>query len=428
MIGIIYGPGGSGKSRFQVGIIVHKLRFTRQNICTNLALDLGKLIAYLERVYPGESIDVLGRVRILTRAESAEYWKYRGPLVWSVGPDNAIDMVESTAPFGVCYVIDEAGVVGFSATGWAESVGRSSRGLACLFHLDQQRKFSDDVYASTNGRGPNGIAKGFRDKAHVFIRLENGYLKTLGIFKARGRFTARYYATEPDHRTEPFKVEHFALDETGLASIYRTEEGMGVLGTAADKGQKAKGLSIWWTVPAAAALCALVLVVPWAMGKGAQKALGSGTKVPVTPSEPLATAPGESRGRVDLPHDERRVGSADAAANVTVRGYVVRGSKLNVVLSDGRTLTENDRELQSLDRSGAMVAGRKFWMARPADPPAAKPEQAKPAAKEEKPSTVPDYKGESLFEPSESVGVLAAPTLGGSSSGAMPSRGSGARR
>lgn len=49
-----------------------------------------------------------------------------------------------------------------------------------------------------------------------------------------------------------------------------------------------------------------------------------------------------------------------------VVGYIIVGRRTNVVLSDGRTLTENDSSLQKLERNGAWVDGRKLFLRRPA--------------------------------------------------------------
>lgn len=357
-IGIIFGPGGSGKSLLQVHIVIEKLRHTKQNVTTNLALDLKRLSAYLEEKFPDETHNLLQRVRLLTVSETLEFWRHRGPLIWSLGPNgDSPELVEDKGANGCCFIIDEAGVAGFSATGWAEKDGRSSRGLSCLWYLDQQRKFGDDVYASTNGRGPNGIAKGFRDKAHSFIKCENGYQKVLGMFKARGRFTIRTYATEPDRQTEPIKVEHFEMDASGLASCYRTEDGVGVVGSSADKGRKAKGISIWWSIPAAAALAGLCLIAPWAMGKMAQKTMTA--KAPAK-SAPAAKPAAPVLREVSRAESSQALQTAAAAA-VTVRGYVIRGGKINVQLSDGRTLTEGDKSLQQVDRASVVVDGQRLY-------------------------------------------------------------------
>ena len=115
MITILFGPGGSGKSYLQVMIVIRQLRETRRNIVTNLSLDLAKLNHYLEKEYPSESLNAVERIRILTVAETKEFWKIRGRVKW-VGP-GPYDYAVEKGDLGVCYIIDEAGAAGFSFLG-----------------------------------------------------------------------------------------------------------------------------------------------------------------------------------------------------------------------------------------------------------------------------------------------------------------------
>lgn len=264
-IHIIFGPGGSGKSLFQMLVIEEQLRTTRRNIVTNLAIDVPKFAAWLEAKYPGRDLDPGGRIRVLQEAETKEFWRIRGPIKWT---GNEYDQEEDTGVNGVCYVIDEAGAAGFDATGWSSADGRSTRGVKCAWYLDQQRKFGDDVFASANGRRPDGIAKPFRDKAHAFIKLKNGYQTSLGMFRARGRFQWFKYASEPTQSASPFAQGQFHFG-TGIEDCYRTQDGVGVSGTVADKGKRAKGLSPWWLAAAAACVAVAVGGIPRLLGYGA---------------------------------------------------------------------------------------------------------------------------------------------------------------
>lgn len=370
MIYVIYGPGGAGKSRYQMEIIVEQLRSTKRNIVTNLALNIPALAEYMQRAYPAEAHDVYRRIRILTRDEAAQFWLYRGRLRY-VGPD-ASDYEIDRGEYGVCYIIDEAGACGFNAIGWATNIGRSSRGEEATWYLDQQRKFSDDVFVSTNGRAPHGIAKPFRDKAHYFIKLRNEYLATYGVFRGRGRFVAKWYQTEPDKTTEPIKVVTFGVDAEGLASCYYTEHGMGVSGVSADKGAKAKGISIWWAAVAAALVVGAVAVVPWFMGKATASYLAPGG----TPGAVLAeqSASGGLRGGSPLPRErgKGREGFSEhqgrTLAPVFVQGYVVARGKVTVTLTSGETLTEED--LTEVNARGVRLKdGRFFHMRRPTPSP-----------------------------------------------------------
>ena len=54
--------------------------------------------------------------------------------------------------------------------------------------------------------------------------------------------------------------------------------------------------------------------------------------------------------------------SPSKAAAIWVRGYVVRGQKLQVLLTDGRVLSEGDENLTRLDRCFAVVDGNRVYM------------------------------------------------------------------
>jgi hypothetical protein len=368
-IKIIFGPGGSGKSFFQMHVITKQLRETRRNICTNLAINVPEYNAYLERNFPNEDLNLVGRLRILTDAETFEFWKYRGPLHWT---GNEYDYKEDKGANGVCYVIDEAGVSGFSATGWAQKQGQGTRGERCLWYLDQQRKYGDDVFASTNGRTPEQIAKPFRDKAHGFIKLKNGYLQKFGPFKGRGRFEWSEFLEEPRKASEAVAKGTFTLGE--LSDCYRTQDGVGVIGNGADKGARAKGIPVMWIIPGALVLASLCVLIPYGLGKGASAYI-AGDKKPVSSNSSSGKDAGNGavadavngfmgpKLHAAAP-DERGIppatlepiyGHVTAEAPVWVAGWVVKGSRINVQLSDGRILTEEDGELAIVQRSGVTL-------------------------------------------------------------------------
>jgi len=399
-IHILYGPGGTGKSYWQIRRIVEELRFTPRNIVTNLAVDVPRLAQFVEESFPGLSCDVVRRVRVLDEVETRSFWEHRGPLVPS---GESGELVPDKGQQGVLYVIDEAGAAGFDATGWASSDGRSSRGLRAAWYLDQQRKFGDDVFASQNGRRPQGIAKPFRDKAHYFIKLKNGYLATFGVFKGRGRFTAEWFTHEPEKGSEPCRVEHWEMDESGLASCYKTEKGVGVVGSGADKGKRAKGIPILWAIPGAILLAAVVMIgAPALLSSLAFKKTSS-----AVPSSSEVTKEKATDKKANETHFQKQTSGDSSSVSVEpvrVRGYVMRNGKINVVLSDGRVLTERDVELGAVDRNGAWVSGQKLWFVPPpriqqhvervTDPPGIEKADTSPLSQ---------YVGESLFPASDSV-------------------------
>lgn len=346
-IKILWGPGGSGKSYYQVRQVVEELRTTRRNIVTNLSLDPGRLGEWLETHYPDEKIRLNERLRFLSPAESREFWKYRGPIRWT---GREYEMEQDSGAFGVAYFIDEAGACGFGAKEWNGEAGRSSRGVACGAYLDQQRKFNDNVYFSTNGRTPSMIAKDIRDRGHEFIKLRNGYLKSYGPFRARGRFTATIYATEPSNSTEPIRSEHWGLDTSGLASCYRTEEGVGVVGSTADKGARAKGIPILWAIPMWVAIVSLIFLLPWLFSRFfVSKARASSEALVSSVTEVVHEA---------RPYSAPLSSPAPLPPGIACVGYSVLGGNVIVHLSDGTRLTDADPELESIERNRVRVSGR----------------------------------------------------------------------
>jgi len=374
MIGIIYGPGGAGKSRYQVGLAVAQLRETQRNVVTNLALNVPKLAAWMEKTYPGTDYRVAERIRILNEKETEHFWEFRGNDRCVIGFDAVtgyptVDYERDLGAHGVCFIIDEAGAAGFDAQRWAESDGRSTRGVRCKWYLDQQRKFGDDVFASTNGRSPAGIAKGFRDKAHKFYRLKNNRLASWGIFRGTDSFKAEIFTSEPTagSRVEPIATEKFHLDEKGLAACYFTEKGVGVLGTGADKGSRARGISVYWVFPLAGLAASLCVFIPYMAAKGTSAALGltkqsavkavPGTRsaLPVVDSAaallgsnaPGAKADKEKRGETETKKVER-----------FASGYLVTKGQAIVPLTDGTTLYSP--EVVAVERGGVRLGSGEF--------------------------------------------------------------------
>jgi len=365
-IRILFGPGGSGKSLYQMRIVVQELRHTKRNIVTNLAIDLPRLQEWCEEQFPAEVIDVGRRIRILNVEEGKQFWKYRGNAVLSASQTFDPDYVDDRGDYGVCFIVDEAGAAGFNARGWAATEGRSTRGVECEWYLDQQRKFSDDVWASANGRAPSAIAKPFRDKAHEFVRLKNGYLSSFGKFRGIGKFTARFYNHEPDKNSEPFKQEEWKMDATGLASCYRTQDGVGVVGVNADKGQRAKGIPAQFIIPGV--ICGLLVLF---VGGNKLSAYyirkGREPKEPnsevVNKKQPGQAAPSSVANQSTKEQGSDVVGQLTVTPGTRVRGYAVRkNGTANVVLEDGRTMIEGEAGLVNIQRNGVTFGRVKHFM------------------------------------------------------------------
>jgi hypothetical protein len=346
-IQILYGRGGSGKSLLQMHLLVEQLRTTKRNVVTNLSVNLPALNAYLEKTYPDESLRAVERIRLLTTEETKEFWKHRGPIRWT---GNEYEMQVDQGVHGTCFIVDEAGAAGFSAQEWAAKTQSSTRGVECAWYLDQQRKFGDQVIASTNGSTPAQIAKGFRDKAHEFIRLKNEYQMKWGAFRGRGRIVADYFIVEPSPKVEAFKREVLHIDREGLASCYWTERGVGVVGTKADIGTRAKGIPILWTIPLGIVVASLCGIVPWALGKGAGNFVAGGKPAQIVAEKSAALKPVKAEERSKNGETPARVCAVLNMGGELMVG--VEGQRLSrvvgLVASDG-VLLENGAVVRRAD-------------------------------------------------------------------------------
>jgi len=373
-IHIIYGPGGAGKSLYQTNLILDELAHGKRNVLTNLPLNVGRVVEFLGEKYPHVSgMRIVERLRILTEKESRRFWEHRGPLLWSSGVNSAngyADLVtlEASSPFGVFYVIDEAGLCGFSALAWGEDKERS---LRCLDYLDQQRKRGDDSYFSTNGRAPNAIAKGFRDKAHFFIRLKNNRLAVFGPFRGRDNFRQEMFIIEPtpSNGAEPVSQTTFKLDIKGAASCYRTADGVGVAGGIADVGRVAKGWSIMWVFPLFLGVSSLCVLIPWGLGKATQTVLGSKTQAAVAAAvAPVGVRPGVVPGVVPgaavSPAPVPLAAAAVVSDQVFATGWAAIGGRVLVTLSNGQTLSGAAKDFHLGRSSVSDRLGRRVYQFR----------------------------------------------------------------
>jgi len=387
--------------------------------------------------------------RSLSDRELPWFWKFRAP--GDEGPPELVQLHEepdeqrrsalrrglelwgksptcSDAGRGVAYFLDEAHIA-FNARQWATVCS------AALFYLSQHRKLGDIVFAVTQSSG--NLDKQFRSVAEDFSVIRNEYVAQYWVFRGRGRFVRKTYLQEPSANAEPFERASFQVD--GVAGCYDTARGVGVHGSKADIGRRAKGISIMWVVPAFMLLAILCVAVPWGLGKASQSFIAGekGEKVDTTKKDSLQESPAVAVHPVaqSVANQEKigvRPGLAPGASpgrgleQLSVRGYVVRGGRVNVVLSDGRTLTERDAEVSAIDRHSATVDGRKLYLVRPESrPPAPEMPKLPPAGSSANTSTR-EYRGEQLFEPSDSLGRPPAVTLPSAGSAGGAGRG-GAR-
>jgi len=376
-IHVILGKPGSGKTLYAVSRVIEELANGDRNIVTNLPIRLPELNEYIQRKYPNRDCRVVQRVRLLTDEQLREFWKYR--QVEDVPTEKQINGHHRSASLlveevqrvdvytgGVAYFLDEAHIA-FNARDWA-NLGRGA-----LHYLSQHRKLGDIVWVIT--QAPGNLDKQFRSVAEDFTVLRNEYLAKYGPFKGRGRFVRRTYLSESAINSgDAFEKAAFALDKEGVASCYDTAKGIGVHGSKADIGRKVKGISIWWAVVGAFVLAALVGLVPWAMGKVAQKAITGGAKherqdkgfvdgaIDSVRSSLPQSAPTSLAVTSQVPPIEGLPPLGSAEFPLYATGYVMKRGVVQYQLSDGRVVSSRDPEMSEVSPRWFKWEGKRVWV------------------------------------------------------------------
>jgi len=244
----ISGKPGGGKSLYSLRLIVEELRHGHRAILTNVPLKLGELSAYLQKNYPNENVDVLGRVYLLDDDQAAEFWTYRpapnGCFVrvkrlskqeWQSGERPDYTHIKDT---GVFYAIDEVHNF-FGARQWQDT------GRDVLFYLSQHRKMTDTLVWIT--QAVNNVDKQFRSVTQDYTYLRNLNKEKMGLFKMPALFVRRTYGSPATDTASALETGTFKLDVSGLAACYDTSAGVGIHGRAgADVGERRSG--IHWLV------------------------------------------------------------------------------------------------------------------------------------------------------------------------------------
>lgn len=362
-IHVVLGKPGSGKSLYATGKLIQELANGTRNVVTNLPLRMPALNEYLQKRYPDRDCRALQRVRRLRDEEIRHFWRFRAvedePLEYlfhvatEANKDRRKQMEDAIREWsekpilpkegdpGVAYFLDEAQIA-FNAREWA------ALGKACLFYLSQHRKLGDVVWPIT--QAPGNLDKQFRSVAEDFSVLRNEYTAKFGPFRGRGRFVRKSYWSEPQGKgSEPYESATFTLDTKGIAACYDTAQGIGVHGTQADIGRRAKGIPILWVIPMMIGIASLAGIVPYVLGKGAGwwltdtgKAKHAAAAGDLAKSKPGA-APGQAAA---APATEA------AEKPLHVVGYAGSGRGGFVLwLSDGTMITEQDGVVAELTRT-----------------------------------------------------------------------------
>lgn len=363
----VFGKPGGGKSLFAFRRIINELRHGKRPIVTNLPVLPDKLNEYLQETFPNETVDVLGRVRLITTQQLGQWWRYRGRPAGSDdslrqwvdlppptttrktrGPakmaepdpeaeddtDGATDF--STSPGPVLYVLDEIHIR-FNARSW------QATGAAALFYLSQHRKLGDDVVMIS--QTPAQVDKQLRSLSQEWIHVTNlGKLKTALFWTLPRRMLWRSYAALPGPGEPIMETGILKPESPGWADCYETAAGNSILGqTGADKADRTKGPSIVIGIVLAAAIAILaVRYIPDLFAFGFDRITGGTPKLapkPTTnapPSAPVVVAQAPVEVSPSEPEPQVEQGSpvlAWAKIGARTTYYLADGSQL-----DGRQL------------------------------------------------------------------------------------------
>lgn len=417
-IHFVSGKPGGGKGLYSIKAVVDELRFGKRGICTNLAVKLQPWVglggrgmvglqAYLQAKF-GSDFDCLRRVHVLPEDDAGDFY------LWRLGPDGWVkvqaqregqkivgfDTAKHCSDAGVLYVIDEAWKF-YGARDWQNT------GKGVLFYAAQHRKFGDDVFLVS--QSSKQIDTALRQVSQDFTVVRNHGKERIGVFRQPGVFSVCIYTEPPvGPSVQPMQRTVFRLDGEGLGACFDTSAGVGVAGgaaAAADSQERKKGLSVLWLIPVA--LVGLYLVASWPklIGYLAGKAskIGTGAAVvasggsltnqvvtrpagpDVSHSNPVQGGPaasaGPDRGRPGpvsgglepaggLVSATKGGDALPEEKSVSITGFALVGGRAHVMLSDGRTYTEDDRELEFVARRFCIIGGRVYRWGRGAAAPA----------------------------------------------------------
>lgn len=354
---IILGRVGSGKSLYAMHLLIEELRQTRRHIVTTLSVDTGELNAYVQAKYPGEDLDVCGRIHRITKEQLKHFWRARGlspcgvPLYRSTFGDCSWEWPDQ----GICYFLDES-QEGFNARAWAAT------GTEFTSYATQHRKMGDDIVAITPASGL--LDKQFRMLCGECIVLDNWYRRKLGWVRAPRMITWRKYMNCPPEQAEhAIQQGRIYIDAKGLAACYRTEEGVGIVGRGADKGKYAKGIpwymifvliagvafGVWWVSSAAMRYVQRRAMRSMPVARASAGVVGAGGY-----TNSVVSAAGYTNSGVSVP--------VTLTNGVYVRGWGMLWNPKRVMfmLSDGRTATYPSAEVSVATDRYIVYRGERF--------------------------------------------------------------------
>lgn len=403
----IFGHTGGGKTMTLVGKLIWTLLNTDRYCVTNLQeLDLPRLNEYLQeeqdrlkKKFPSRTyhpIRLTERLLVIPKSETRQFYRYRSgglvlPEFREVTADGKkIPLAQFNAEiepyFNQVYARAETsrGVEYFMSECHRFFPAREFQTFerTMNFYATQHRHLDDNAWIES--QFPGQIDSNFRALIVEWYHIRNHYRESFGMFKKRGEFVWRMYYELPKGKVEHADKGSFKLDVKGVASCYKTRGAISAMAdTGAEHQPKSKKLPFW-------VLPVLVVAVLWGFGaliaaapKIAEKGMasvmggfmagasksGPAAASGVVPAVPKATEPAPVHVQ-DAPAAPVPAGPAAARSSapliggfdpdIYVRGILVGNGRVNVVLSDGTVMTEDDPELQRVTRNSVYVSGRKL--------------------------------------------------------------------
>lgn len=356
------GKPGGGKSFRALKEIVDELAHGQRVIVTNLSVKLPELNAYLQERFPEKSIDLHERVRVLTEDEAREFYLHRAHGVDFRAPaDEDVKRNGARVDYGdlhrlvpVMYVIDEVHTF-FDSRNWMSS------GPHVTHYNSQHRKFGDEVFFVTQFL--ELVDKRLRGFSQDFTVVRNHRLERMFLFRGVPYHSAATYLSPPAGMASvATHVERFTLD-LRLAQCYDTTAGVGISGRGKPQERKIKGLNPLWAIPAVVGVIAAIFYAPDFLTRAVTGGIGRMGGVAAAGVDRLAGVPGGG-GAVSSDAVSTAAAEVDQplASVVWPTGYLRRGRRVIVVMSDGTTRTDRDTELEAVERNSITLSGRKLFL------------------------------------------------------------------
>lgn len=390
MIIFISGMPGDGKSLFATAQILRDLVDGYAYVVTNVPLIPSAVCAYVSEVRARRNdprpFEFDESVRVLADEEVFEFYRRRsGGLVLEPSPDFIAQddgrqrlekkyfnermkaqflTIKDTPGAGlpVHYYIDEAHDF-FSAREWS----KTGRGI--LFYASKHRHLHDNIWFITQVM--DNVEKQLRSLASETHRVRNHLRRSVGPFRLRPVFKVQKFYGVPaaGGNAQSYATEEMHLDPSKVAGCYRT---VGALGVQSKPEQiKNRAPLPWWSVWVAAGIGIALLMgaflgLPY-LGSAFAKNTIQGTQQLVTKQTGISPTGSDARAASASRSDVTAVNREAVPPPVWVTGLVVRGDQVNVILSDGRTLTERGGDLARVERNYVETTkGERYYMARPA--------------------------------------------------------------